>query len=183
MDKHRAILYMSEDEVLSIPKSALPLAVLSADSNALFSLGIRWRRNSTWNHFMWMHRPGYFASQGFTYSEVPVTKFIGVGKRLKFWHNPSWNLQERQALLNCIDVWLKKPAFTTRYDWIAIVGQALGVAWIQNPLTRICSEYGTLLRESEVDPRYDLKTPAPDEVDAWFNCHSEYEVFGRYAGE
>jgi hypothetical protein len=103
--------------------------------------------------------------------------------RLKFWHNPDWTQDQKDHLISIIDTFLKKPAYSTRYDWTAIVGQALGVAWIQNPFTRICSEYGSLLRESGVDTTYDLKTPSPDEVDHWFNEHSIYQVYVRNAGE
>jgi len=183
MSTIRSILYLSEEEVLSIPREALPLATLSTEANNLFSLGIRWRRKSTYSHFMWMIRPGIFASQGWTFSETPVCNWIGPGKRLKFWHNPAWNVEQRAAMISCLDEFLQKPAFSTRYDWIAILGKLFGVAWLQNPFTRICSEYGSLLSESGVDPRYDLKTPAPDEVDKWFQDHAEYQVYGRYAGE
>jgi hypothetical protein len=84
---------------------------------------------------------------------------------------------------DCIQSWLDKPAYSTRYDWIAIIGKAVGVGWIQNPFTRICSDYGSLLRESGVDTSYNLKSPAPDQVDAWFKDHLNYQVYGRYAGE
>lgn len=175
--------YMSEQEVLSIPQEQMPVATLATNADSLFALGIRWRRRATWSHFMWMIRPGVFASQGWTFSEVPATKYMGLGKRLKFWTNPDWTPEQRSKMIQYLDKFVKMPAYSTRYDWIAIGGQLLGVAWLQNPLTRICSEYGSTLCETGVDTRYDLKTPAPDQVDDWFNAHAEYRVLGRYAGE
>jgi hypothetical protein len=174
---------MAEEEICNIPEEALPLATVSSDANALFSLGIRWRTRSTWNHFMWMHKPCTFASQGFTYGEQSVKKYFGTSKRLKFWHNPHWTPEQKKILKDHIQTYLDKPAFSTRYDWLAIIGQAIGIAWFQNPFTRICSEYGSLLRETGIDPSYDLKTPSPDQVEKWFQNNADYSIYGRYAGE
>lgn len=180
---YKHIDYMTEDEIRAIPAEVLPLAVFSSNADSLFSLGIRLRRKTTWTHFMWMHRPGFFAGQRWTYAEQSVDKHFGRGQRLKFWSNPAWDASQRAAMLTIINDFLRKPAYTTRYDWLSIVGQLLGLVWLQNPATRMCSEYGSLLRESGVDMRYDLKSPAPDQVDDWFNAHGEYIVYGRYAGE
>jgi hypothetical protein len=179
----KLIGYMTEEEILNIPERHLPLAVLSSTVTSPFAFGIINVRKSIWNHFMWMHKPGYFASQGFTYSEVPVKKYFGFDHRLKFWRNPNWSEFERQSLIAEINRWLSKPAFSTRYDFLAILGQFLKIAWLQNPATKICSDYGSLLRDTCIDLEYNLKYPAPDQVDNWFNDHSKYEVYGRYAGE
>lgn len=179
----KSIEYMTEDEIKNIPLKHFPLAVLSSTATSPFAFGIINVRKSIWNHFMWMHRPGYFASQGFTYSEVPLKKYLGFDKRLKFWSNPNWTEFERKVLIDGINKYLARPAYTTIYDFVAIAGQALNLVWLQNPATRICSDYGSLLKETNVDSRYDLKYPAPDQVDDWFSNHSEYKVYGRYAGE
>lgn len=183
MENDKSISYMERDEIMSIPQEHLPLAVLSSNATNPFSFGIMVKRKSVWNHFMWMRRPGYFASQGFTYGEVSVQEYLGYNKRLKFWHNPDWTTLEKQSIWNQISIWLAKPNYSTRYDWLAIIGQLLNLVWIQNPATRICSDYGSFLKESKVDLEYTLKNPAPDQVDEWFNNHSKYQVYGRYAGE
>jgi len=181
--EEKSIDYMERDEVLAIPKEHLPLMVLSSTATSPFAFGIMVKRQTIWNHFMWMHKPGFFASQGFTYSEIPVQKYLGFDRRLKFWNNPNWTEAERKELKNIIQTWLDKPAYTTVYDFVAIAGQALNLVWLQNPATKICSDYGSFLKESGVDPDYNLKYPAPDQVDAWLNDHSKYRVYGRYAGE
>lgn len=170
---------MTFEEVKSIPQEHLPIVVLSADASAFFSSGIRLFKKCYYNHFMWMHRTGYFATQGFTYSEKSVDDYTSKTTRYKFWHNPDWTTADKATMLAEIYKWLEKPAFTTRYDWIAIIGQALGLAWIQNPFTRICSDYGSLLKK--VDFRYDLKNPSPDQVNKWLKKWPKtYQVYGRY---
>jgi hypothetical protein len=179
----RKIMYMTKDEVLSIPEKDLPLAVLSSSAANIFAFGIINIRKSIYNHFMWMHKPGFFASQDLFYSEVPAEKYLKFDNRLKFWYNPNWEIYEKEAIKHEIQRWLNKPKFSTRYDWMAILGQALNLVWIQNPITRICSDYGSILRESGVDPEYNLKNPAPDQVDNWFSKNIKYNIYGRYAGE
>ena len=179
----KTIEYMTEKEVLSIPEADLPLMVFSSHATNFFAFGIMLRRKSVWNHFMWMHKPGMLASQDIYYKEIPVQDYFGYDRRLKFWCNPKWSSLDKALIGVRISWWLKQPMFRTRYDFLAIVGQALGLFWFQNPATRICSDYGSILNESSVDKRYDLKYPAPDQVDNWLNSHSEYTVYGRYAGE
>lgn len=175
--------YMEENNVLKITEEQLPLAVLSSSAANPFAFGIINVRKSIYNHFMWMHKPGMFATQDWCYREVPIKKYLEFDNRLKFWHNPDWKMEQKWALRKQIQFWLDKPKYRTLYDVLAIVGQALNKVWIQNPIFRICSDYGSILRESGVDETYDLKNPAPDQVDDWFTAHAQYQVFGRYAGE
>lgn len=180
----KSMEYIEADEVLRIPEKDLPLAVLSYSARSPFAFGIVNLRKSAWNHFMWMHRPGMLASQDWYYKEIPLEEYLGFDKRLKFWHNPNWSYDDKTDLILRIEYWLSRPKWQTRYDVLALLGQALNQVWIQNPLVRICSDYGSILRESGVDLSYNLKNPAPDQVDAWFTEHSDkYAVYGRYAGE
>jgi hypothetical protein len=179
----RDFTYMEDNNVLKITEDQLPLAVLSSSAASPFAFGIINIRKSIYNHFMWMHKPGMLATQSWCYKEVPLKNYIGFDKRLKFWHNPNWTDKEKQAIKNQIQYWLEKPKWRTAYDSLALVGQALNAVWIQNPLLRICSDYGSILKESGVDTTYDLKHPAPDQVDDWFSNHPQYKVFCRYAAE
>jgi hypothetical protein len=179
----KKIDYMERDEVLAIPKEHLPLMVLSSSIISPMNFGISLKRKTIWGHFMWMHKPGLVATQNWTYCERPIQHYLGFDRRLKFWSNPNWTIGEKTALLTQIQTWLDKPAYTTIYDFVAIAGQALNLVWLQNPATKICSDYGSFLKESGVDPDYNLKYPAPDQVDDWLNSNSKYRVYGRYAGE
>jgi len=172
-------VFLSKKEILSIPADHLPLATLSYNHRSVIATLINIRRKSRYNHFMWMHKPGFFASQDLVYHEVPVKKYL-KSHELKLWYNPNWTNLERHKIKAKIDWWLKKPSYSTRYDWVAIIGQLVGLGkTINNPFTRICSDYGSFLKL--VDPRYSLQSPAPDQVNRWLKNHSEYKVYGRYA--
>ena len=170
--------WIDEKEVASVPVGDLPLLVLSYNYQSVIATLINWRRKSSYNHLMWMHRPGYFASQGAFYSEVPVKKYL-KSHRLKFWTCKTWSAADRHLIISETDRWLKKPKLKTRYDFLAIAGHMLGLGGIiQNPFTRICSDYGSFLKLA--DDRYDLDYPAPDQVNQWLKKHSEYEVYCKY---
>ncbi len=167
-------------QVLSANHSDLPLLTLSFNYRNFLSSAINIRRGSHYNHLMWMYEPGKFASQGVFFQSESIAKYTNH-HRLKFWSNPDWTDTERKILINAIKADLNKPKWKTRYDVLAILGQALGLGFIQNPLTKICSDYGGYLRK--VDSDYSLKHPAPDEVNTWLARHTKYEVFGRYISD
>lgn len=181
--KTKELSYLEDNNVIKIPESDLPLLVLSSNATNAFAFGIINLRKSIYNHFMWMHKPGLFATQDWSYKEAPISDYLGFNHRLKLWHNPSWTPNQKSSIINQIQFWLDKPKYKTMYDILAIFGQALNKIWIQNPFLRICSDYGSILRESGVDLNYNLKNPAPDQVDKWLNSNSDYAVYGRYAGE
>jgi len=171
--------WLTEAEVKRVPSEDLPLAVLSFDYRNVVATLINIRRRSHYNHFMWYHRQGYFASQGLYYKEVPVKKYL-KHHRLKMWSSPYWTDDQRIEIKDEIKKWLLKPRWKTRYDFIALLGQLVGLGGlIQNPLTRICSDYGGAIRK--VDKRYNLKHPAPDQVGEWFSKYpKDYQVYGKY---
>jgi len=166
------------EDLESIPYDHLPLMVLSTDNASFFSWGVRARRHANYSHFMWMHRAGFFASQHFFFKEVPVSKFFEKTDRLKFWTCSLMTEKTKQLVFARIQAELDKPKWKTRYDWLAILGQLLGISQIQNPWTKICSEHAAYIKY--FDPRYNLKCPAPDQVNEWMKYRSEYTVYGRY---
>lgn len=170
---------VTAEELANIPPVHLPLAVLSYNYRSMLATLINIFRKSDYNHFMWMHRPGFFATQDLWYREVPISKYTG-SNRLALWYNPEWTLFERAKITREIKKWLAKPPFSTRYDWIALIGQAIGLGRaIQNPLTRICSDYGSFLKL--VDSNYNLKNPAPDQVEKFFKKYPDkYKIYCRY---
>ncbi len=170
---------LSAEEVLKIPQELLPLMVLSDDLYGLFALTIRQHQQGCYNHFMWMHWPGFFASQGLFFEEVPAQKYLQGRHRLKFWHCPGWTPQERGTIIDAIAKDLAKPKLKTRYDWLQILGIAVGLRYLNLPGLRICSDYIEYLRL--VDKGYDLKPhPSPPEVNCWLEEHEHYQVYGRF---
>lgn len=169
--------WLSYSEVLKIPEDHFPLAVLSFNYRSIISVLINKIKGSHYNHFMWAYKPGYFASQGAVFGLDEMTNYL-KSHRLKFWYNPDWSDLDRKVITSMIKSDLRKSKITTRYDWIAIIGQALRIKWLQNPYTKICSDYGDYLKTLDGD--YDLKNPAPSDINDWFKSHSKYKVYGRY---
>lgn len=170
--------FLTIEEIMNIPEAVFPLAVLSDNQFSPVAGAIKGHTKGAYNHFMWMHRPGFVASQDMTFKEVPVKEYLEGEHRLKFWHNPSWTLEQRRAIVNGLKKDLEKPLLYRLYDWLAIPGQWLGWKWLQFPVVDICSDKARLL--ALVDFRYDLESPDPQEVNAWFERTHEYEVYGRY---
>jgi len=168
---------LTGDEILNIPEEDLPLLVLSFNYRNVISTLINMRKSSHYNHFMLFHRPGFFASQGVSFKEEPVENYLGH-HRLKFWYNPDWTDDDKKQMQNQIKKWLVMGTVRSRYDWMAIIGQLIGVKSLQNPYTRICSDYADVLET--VDPKYNLKHPAPNDVNNFLGVNPRYQIFGRY---
>ena len=163
-------------DLKSIQQENLPMLVLSGNNQSFLNWAIQRRTKSHYAHMMWMHRPGFFATQDWWYREVPIEKYDGV--RLKLWHNPKWRLWDKTKILLRIDDELKKPKWQTHYDLLAIIGQLLGITGIQTPWTNICSDWGALIKL--IDDSYDLDHPDPGDINEWLKTHKNYECFTRY---
>ena len=167
---------LSIDDIEAIPQEMLPMLVLSGNNHSFLNFAIERRTWSHYAHMMWLHRPGFFATQDWWYREVPVRKYDGV--RLKLWRSKAWRPQDKIQIMHRIDAELQKPKWQTRYDLLAIVGQLLGNVHIQTPWTNICSDWANLLKLSDRD--YYLDHPSPGDVNKWLKGHEKYECFTRY---
>jgi len=168
---------LTKDEILNVDTNQLPMLVLSYNYRNVVSSLINIRKKSHYQHLLWYYKPGWFASQGMCFKLEKAEKYLDH-HRLKFWHNPDWTGLDKAILLTNIAADLGKPKFKTRYDWLAIIGQLVGITGLQNPMTKICSDYGGYLRK--IDPAYNLKHPAPSDVNEWLKGNSRYKVWGRY---
>jgi len=124
----------------SIPANDLPLIVFYDNPSGIIESLITIWTKGEWNHAMWLHRPGYFATQGNTYKEVPINKYMRKNGRLKFWEIIGLNIQQKGLILTSIAQKLKKPWWRKMYDWLGILGQLLKVEWFNNPALDYCSE-------------------------------------------
>jgi len=164
------------DEIESIPQEMLPMLVLGANNMSFLSWAIERRTQSHYAHLMWLHRPGFFATQDLWYKESPVSKYKGV--RLKLWYNKTWRQQDKIQILYRINAELEKSKWETRYDFLAILGQLIGKIHIESPWSNICSDWANLLKLS--DPDYDLQHPSPGDVNQWLKEHPKYACYTRY---
>lgn len=173
-------IWFTKKQILEIKQEDMPLLVLSYNYRSFFSTGITHKTSGAYNHLMWAHRPGYFASQDWWFKEVPMEKYM-KHHRLKIWTNPDWHQVHKSLLLLRIDAELKKPAWKTRYDVLAILGHAIGITGLQVPWTKICSDHADYLQI--VDNRYNLKNPTPADVNEWLKKTSGYKVFARFIND
>ena len=164
------------DEIEAIPQEMLPMLVLSANNMSFLSWAIERRTKSHYAHVMWLHKPGFFATQDWWYREVPIRKYEGT--RLKLWHNKNWRHQDKIQITYRINAELEKPKWQTRYDLLAIFGQLLGKVHIEHPWTKICSDWANLMKLSDSD--YDLQHPSPGDVNQWLKEHPKYACYTRY---
>ncbi len=173
-------IWFTKDQILNIKEKNLPLLVLSYNYRSFISTGITHKTAGAYNHLMWMHRPGFFASQSWWFKEVPAEKYLRH-HRLKFWTKADWKPLDKHLIKLKIDLELDKKPWKTRYDLLAILGQAIGITGIQVPWTKICSDHAEYLKI--VDDRYNLVRPAPADVNRWLIKTSGYKVFARFIND
>jgi len=123
-----------------IPQEDLPLIVFSDHSSGLIQSIIKIRTKGYYNHVMWMHREGLFASQGNTYSEVAVKRYMKKGNRLKFITIGGLTDTEKLLILASIKKKLALPWYRKIYDWFGILGQIIGFKKVSTPGLDYCSE-------------------------------------------
>lgn len=168
---------LSQEDILNIPDEMLPMPILSDNIRSFISWGIKEHTKGNYNHFMWLYKKGFVASQDFLFSQQPVSDYFEKF-RLKLWYCPSWTKEQRLTIIQVIEGVLAEPWYKRRYDILAIAGQLFNCEWLQIPWLDICSDKARLL--SLVDDRYNLKHPDPQDVNEWLEKHGEYRVFGRY---
>lgn len=121
-------------------KSQFPIIVFSDNSTGFFAFLIRWRTKGMYNHVMTMIGGNSVASQGLsTFKLMPLEEYKIRGNRLKF-VGVKLSQDGKKAVLDSINMKLEKSKIKKRYDYLGIVGQALGLRWLNNPWTDICSE-------------------------------------------
>lgn len=125
---------------LEIEDADLPLIVFSANATGLIGWLIRWRTNASYSHVMWMHKPGLVATQNLTYKEVKIKKYMAKNSRMKFCKINGLTPVKKALIHAIICNRLKKPWWKRTYDFLGILGEALGLRWIQSPRVFYCSE-------------------------------------------
>ncbi len=172
--------YLTIEDLKKIPQDHLPMVVLCNGYLSLFGILICSVTQSFWSHAMWLTSPKEFASQWFWFRSFPVEHFAKYS--LKLWYNPDWTPEQRTILQ--AEIWdrLKLPAWKTRYDVLGVIGEAMGVKWLNRKGLDFCSESIKML--ALVDPEFkkwfeEIKNPTPEELNTWFKTHLKYQVWGR----
>lgn len=130
-----------------IPQSETPLLVFWNQKGSLISDGIDWRTDipgiAPQSHAMLCINQGKFVSQKMTifnaYTEVPMEKYMIKGGVLTFVQLTNDNMEFSQAFTKSVQKRLLSLWWVTQYDYLGIVGQAIGLPWIHTPGLRYCS--------------------------------------------
>lgn len=173
----------------------LPLIVFSDNTSGWLEFLIKFRTNGAWNHIMWMRRPWYFVSQGNAYSEIKVERYMKKGNRLKFVEILGLAKGDKELISATIQKKLNRPWWRKRYDYFGIVGQAMGINWINTPWLDYCSEdavqhlkiwSGTLPADDE--RRKVIQAMGchmnPQQVNEYFQNHPNvFKVYGEWSSD
>lgn len=124
----------------AIPPEDLPLIVFSDLTSGLIEALIKWRTKGSYNHVMWAHSSGKFASQGNTYSEVDVSRYLRQNGRLKYVRIIGVSVTKMRLIQASINRKLDEPWYKKMYDWLGIFGQTIGLKFINTPGLQYCSE-------------------------------------------
>lgn len=120
----------------------LPVIVFSDKTSRDFiSTIIKLRhKNSTVNHVMWLYSPTKFASQNNTYSLVDTDKYMREGNRLFFFELVGFTPIQKRIVQKSIERKLALPWYKKAYDYVGILGQAVGIKWLNIGGLNYCSE-------------------------------------------
>lgn len=173
-----------------------PLIVFSDHSSGFVEWLIKMRTKGDYNHVMWFYRQGFFASQGNTYSEAPLDRYMKHGNRLKFYRLIGITPVQKYLILASIRKKLSLPWWKKCYDWFGIFGQAIGVKWVNTPWLQYCSEdvpsHLKYMAESGI-PEYEnahkvimgiQKHFSPQELNDYFKQFPEiFQVYGKWEAD
>jgi hypothetical protein len=143
-----------------------------------------------------MINPGRFASQGNFFAEDPLSRYMTKNSRLKFWKIKNLKKEEKDLIEKRINERLtrKRPfwRFLTDYDYLGILGQAIGIKRLNNPFRVYCSEQ---ILEDVLKDVIQLaiekdgliirlpQHPSPNDINEYFKYHPRMEVYGRWSAD
>lgn len=135
---------MNLQDPRSIPLSESPLLCLVNRKNDLASEIIDWRTDilgiSPKSHAMLTIAPQKFVSQGFTnYTVIPMSDYMKPGIVIDFVQMVNSNADFVKSFSNSVQKRLLAPPWQKWYDWLGILGQAIGQDWIHTPGLEYCS--------------------------------------------
>jgi len=169
---------LNQTEALDIGSTAgrLPLIVLTDNLNSWFAWRIRRHTNGSYNHAMTMIRPGYVASQNLFFGEQRLTDYIDAAHRVKFWRCLRHDDQDRVRIRAKVNADLRAPWRARMYDWVGILGFAVGRRSFNFQGRKYCSE--------RVAEHFSLPNPHPSPADINRYCKehpSDWECVGVWS--
>lgn len=160
----------------------LPVFIFSDSCRSFFSWAIKAHTKGNYSHIMMMVNPNKVATQGLLFREIEIMKYLRDDTRLKVWYYE--NMPEEMAIKikGIVEADLKKSWWNRRYDFLGILGQALGkhFRWLNNPFRKYCSErVGSCVKI--MFPDFDIFEPNPSEVNEFLKTKDkEMKVLCRW---
>jgi hypothetical protein len=174
---------MSLDEIRAIPKEHMPI-IMYCDGGSIFGTLIRIVDKSAASHAQLLYGVDKIASQWFYFTTFNVDHLKSYNCKL-IW-NSKWTPEQRQLMIDLIELRLALPHWQTRYDVWGVIGQGIGWKWLQRRGIDFCSEAVARVLKV-VDPALvewskTCPSPTPREINIYTKSHKElgYEVYGRY---
>lgn len=123
-----------------LPLEGFPYLVFADKTYGWIESLIKIRTEGQYNHVMFAIAPDKFASQGGTYATFGFSAYMKKGNRLKFVEIVGLTDIQKGKIFESIGNKLNKPWYKKRYDFLGILGQAVGIKKVNNPWTDYCSE-------------------------------------------
>jgi hypothetical protein len=125
-----------------IPQSEHPFLVSAGSSTDPTAEVIEFWDKSKLDHSMFSLNKGTFTWQSMTswYGEKPMDAYLKKGGVLKFYQLVQVTPEFKIALANYNLARASKPWWEHLYNWLGIVGQAIGLHWISFPGLFFCSQ-------------------------------------------
>ena len=157
----------------------MPYVVFEADNEGWISFLIR-KVAGQYNHAMWLTPKG-FASQGLRFSYVPTAKYMRRGIKMKFFKIVDMTDEEQAAIYTLIEKRVNAPWWRSRYDFLGIFGQLIGIRKLNNPFTSYCSEQ---MADDLTLTMVNIKgKPTPEELEEFIKVHPRFEYVGHWIGD
>lgn len=155
-----------------------PVFIQAGDMRSFLGWGIKMRTKSNFNHSMVSRKIGYVCSQSWTYKEIPIERYMKPYIILKFWTCKDMTDEEYKQIYDKIVRDLSLPWWKRMYDFPGIIGQAIGLRWINIPGLKYCSE--------RVSSKVRIliptlgKHPTPEDIDTAFKKSPRFECIGYW---
>lgn len=124
-----------------IPPNEFPFIISKGGGIDPISRLIRWRTHSWCEHSMLAINPGKFVweSASSWYGEGPMEDYMTPENCLKFYQLVDINLDAYDLLRDYVARRIASPWYHKLYDWVGIMGQALGLPKIHTPGLEYCT--------------------------------------------
>lgn len=125
----------------AIPPSDFPFIISKGGGIDPVSRLIRWRTHSWCEHSMLSLHPGKLVWEAASswYGEGSMEKYMIPGNILKFYQLVDINIHAILALENYVANRIASPWWHKLYDWVGIMGEAVGLPKIHTPGLEYCS--------------------------------------------